>query len=293
MNPTEIPFPSDVVLASAATAPCDRAELRRQLRAGSLTRVMRGVYAPGPVAWEAQMRIALAITGPRAAISHTSAARCWGWGTGLPAGPLTLTRYEDLNSPGHRAEIAVFRRPLPPSQLDTWRGLPITGRPRTLLDVVAALAEVDAVRWLEVNLSSMRSLMDEALALGGHRSGMVRRRLLLADESSESWLETAFRLLVSRAADAQMPVSQYTLTHGGRFIARFDFAWPGLRIAVELDGRSFHETPSDVMRDRDRHNGAGALRWIVLRFTWADVVKYPEKVLAAIRLAMFEAASAA
>lgn len=58
--------------------------------------------------------------------------------------------------------------------------------------------------------------------------------------------------------------------HLGRGFA-FDFAWPELRLAVEVDG-AVHRIKGRFAADVERHNLAQLLGWRVLRFRPADVL---------------------
>jgi hypothetical protein len=51
---------------------------------------------------------------------------------------------------------------------------------------------------------------------------------------------------------------------------RFDFAWPDLKLAVEIEGQGRHQTFIGFRRDCDKYNAALALGWRVLRFPAAD-----------------------
>ena len=52
---------------------------------------------------------------------------------------------------------------------------------------------------------------------------------------------------------------------------RFDFAWPSLWVAVEIEGGSWiggrHANPMGMHNDCDKYNAAVARGWRVLRFT--------------------------
>lgn len=55
---------------------------------------------------------------------------------------------------------------------------------------------------------------------------------------------------------------------------RFDFAWPELRIAVEVDGMhpsGRHNTPQGIANDNDKRNEAQIMGWLVLAFTAKQV----------------------
>lgn len=70
---------------------------------------------------------------------------------------------------------------------------------------------------------------------------------------------------------------------------RFDFAWPGLKIAVEADGGIYgkgkpcptckrkpvagHGSIQKILRDMEKLNNAQAIGWIVLRFPVDQLLK--------------------
>jgi len=51
---------------------------------------------------------------------------------------------------------------------------------------------------------------------------------------------------------------------------KFDFAWPELKLAVEIEGQGRHQTFVGFRRDCDKYNAALAMGWRVLRFPAAD-----------------------
>ena len=67
---------------------------------------------------------------------------------------------------------------------------------------------------------------------------------------------------------------------------KIDVAFPELKIAIETDGWAFHSDPDAFRRDRKRQNYLILQGWRVLRFTWLDLVEYPQRVIAEIRAAI-------
>jgi very-short-patch-repair endonuclease len=51
---------------------------------------------------------------------------------------------------------------------------------------------------------------------------------------------------------------------------QMDFAWPAIKLCVELDGRGRHQTVDGVRKDCEKHNEAVRLGWRVLRFPSTD-----------------------
>jgi hypothetical protein len=78
----------------------------------------------------------------------------------------------------------------------------------------------------------------------------------------------------------------------GIFLAEVDFAYPDLRLAIEVDGFGVHGTPRAMAKDFVRQNGLVPYGWHVLRFTWRQVVREPEMVARAIAGALAGLAAA-
>ena len=70
---------------------------------------------------------------------------------------------------------------------------------------------------------------------------------------------------------------------------RFDFAWPQVMVAVEIDGAIFangrHAVGAGIAADADKYNAAIALGWKVLRFTETQL-RRPDKVFELLLVAM-------
>ena len=80
-----------------------------------------------------------------------------------------------------------------------------------------------------------------------------------------------------------MPRFQYVIRRGKVFVAKVDFAYPEIKLAIEVDGYETHSSLDAFQHDRSRQNDLVELGWTVLRFTWDDVVHRPEAVASRIR----------
>lgn len=94
------------------------------------------------------------------------------------------------------------------------------------------------------------------------------------EEARVSEGEEALALHV-RAYGLPEPERQYRFHPERRW--RFDFAWPELKLAVEVDGvlwgeQGGHQRPDDYADDCEKLNEATLLGWRVLRFTPAQVL---------------------
>jgi hypothetical protein len=58
-----------------------------------------------------------------------------------------------------------------------------------------------------------------------------------------------------------------------------DFAYPELRVAIELDGLAKRTSRQAVDRELARQNAMVLDGWRVLRFTWSDVTERPGRVV--------------
>jgi len=116
------------------------------------------------------------------------------------------------------------------------------------------------------------------------RHGGAELRSLLAEVQPEprlrSELERRFLALLARTSLPSPQVNVLIEVEG--VLHEVDFVWPRHRVAVELDGRAFHDTPfaREVDHERDaRFRRAG---WQVQRFTWRQVAEQADPVTATL-----------
>lgn len=75
-----------------------------------------------------------------------------------------------------------------------------------------------------------------------------------------------------RYAELPEPVREYQFAAHLKRRFRFDFSWPLVQVAVEIEGaiyrpgRGAHSSVSGIKRDIEKHNLAVELGWRVLRF---------------------------
>jgi very-short-patch-repair endonuclease len=102
---------------------------------------------------------------------------------------------------------------------------------------------------------------------------------------SQSVLETrVFQLF--RRAHLPAPIAQYQIKDRGRLIAIVDFAYPDARLAIEADGREWHEPHVRFQRDRSRGNRLTLLGWRVIHITWEDLTRRPDSVVETVKKAL-------
>ena len=232
------------------------------------------------------LRAALLHAGPAAALSHTTALAVWG----LRAldRPLHLTVDQSVKRAG-APDLLVHRRLRfdPESAQCVQRsGLLVTALPRTVVDSWPLLPPAER-RPLALDLSNRGLItaerLSEALAerpnVAGRRG--LRQTIDLIAEGCRSELEAHGVLRVFSHRSLPRSVGQYPVQLPTRRI-RLDRAWPEVKLAVELDGAQHHTSPADRQKDLARDRELAALGWIVLRFTYADVLRDPEGVRAKV-----------
>ena len=89
------------------------------------------------------------------------------------------------------------------------------------------------------DLAEVRWLAGAALGPGCRRA---RRACALADGLAGSPQETRLRLMIGRSG-LPVPIAQFQVLDGGRFVARVDVGWPRQRLALEYD-RLWHAEPA-------------------------------------------------
>jgi hypothetical protein len=160
---------------------------------------------------------------------------------------------------------------------------------------ITSLGQTVSQLCYDLTCDDLVCLLDSALHLGWdptlhplNRAKMayLSAALALADGRSESALETLLRLLLVRAGVGPETLQLKLYDDRGRRIARLDMAWPSRMLAVEADGREFHDKVEALYRDRDRQNDVVIDDWRVLRFTWYDLIHRPARVLEKVRAAL-------
>jgi very-short-patch-repair endonuclease len=229
----------------------------------------------------ARIRVAVWSYGDLAAASGLAAA----WWLGLTKfAPDIVEVTVPRNSHGRsRDGCRVRRRDLDTSDVVIHRRIRVTALPMTVLE--AAIKRGGGAKLMDSALQNHVGLTDlwrtHLRNKGRYGSPRARRLLQAAADGARSEAE---RLLIKllRAAritgwKANYPVGPY----------KIDVAFPELKIALETDGWAFHSDPEAFRRDRKRQNYLILQGWRVLRFTWLDLVEYPQRVIAEIRAAIW------
>ena len=280
-----------------------RAALHRAIAAGSFTSPHPGVYvvAGAPASWEQSLLAAILAAGPGAVASHRSGGRLWEM-TDQSDDTVEITV---PRSRGPRLKGVTVHRSsdLVDGHVIEFNRIPVTKPARVIVDLGSVLPAdkvEDALdRALTRRLTSIAGvewMLNEVPRLGRNGAGVAARILddrALGRAAADGQLEPRMARLLTKAG-LPPAVYHFVIRDGaGRFLAEVDFAYPELRLAIEVDGWSIHGTPRAMGKDFVRQNGLVPYRWHVLRFTWDQVVRKPEYVAATIAAALSALAAAA
>jgi very-short-patch-repair endonuclease len=158
--------------------------------------------------------------------------------------------------------------------------IPVTSSGRTLLDLGAVYGDRTVERALEAalrrNLLTVSQLDGFLGRLGrsGRNGAGVLRRVLAARRPgaapTDSDMETRVLQLLRRHG-LPPPATQFEVRDGPAFVARVDFAYPELKIAIEYDSYQEHLGAIALVNDAGRRNALAALGWAMLVATASDV----------------------
>ena len=184
---------------------------------------------------------------------------------------------------------------MPPSDTRTLASIPTTNTHRTMVDLTAVLQPDALERVLDdclhrglIEPGRIHARMDE---LGGPGRPSIRAlKEMLAVRGNQlamplTVLENKF-LNILRKGGIDEPEAQVSVESDTETKWRLDFAYPGHKVLIEVDGRRYHAARQRQKNDMRRDNVMNVRGWTVLRFTWEDVVNDPEYVLDLVRQAL-------
>jgi very-short-patch-repair endonuclease len=241
---------------------------------GQLRRVGRGLFVAGEVT-------DIEVAARFGCVSHATAAQLLGLDLLRPPGLHITAKHRRRALP---TGVTLHRSDLGAGDVLELSGILVTSPTRTVLDCARTLDVANALVLID---SALRQSMLTRDALGaaaadlrGHGCVRARRVAGLCDARSESALETLARLLLhSHGLRPELQVDLFD----GSFVARVDMLFRDEGLVVELDGFAHHATATAFQRDRRRHNALACLGLRVVRFSWDDVTRRPDYVVATVQ----------
>jgi very-short-patch-repair endonuclease len=261
---------------STLTGHCGTAEIRRLVASGDLVRDARGRYAL-PQA-DASIRAAGRLA---AVLSHRSAALFHGWEQKSPPSTPELTLAKSRHvTPDQRRGVILHRSTLSPSDIDG----PATSARRTIADCLRSLPEDEALAIADSVLrsraetsSSLRAFVGTLRGPGSHQARMTAAA---ANGLAANPFETELRRL---ATIAGLDVRPQVPLYDAHFLGQPDLVDVNRRIILEADSFEWHGSRRALVRDARRYNGFVVAGWVVLRFSWEDVMHHPDDVVRVLR----------
>lgn len=263
---------------------------RSQLRGPAFRRLYRDIYVDSSIHPDHRdwCRAATLLLPPGGAIGLQSAAHLWSV-RGLDPGPDVRVLVPPSASLRPQPHLVVRRAQLSAGDITPLFGIPVTTPVRTAFDLARFLPPGDAVVALDAMLRQSKVSPAALLAyIESHAwwpgVASARRAFSLADGRAESPMETRMRLVIVES-DLPMPIAQFKIFNGRRFVARVDFAYEEEKLALEYDG-DYHRDRMAFRFDMERERELFRLGWRLLRFNADDVLRFSDRMVAEIRAAL-------
>ncbi len=249
---------------------CSRVEVDRALRTGALVQVSHGRYALAEVA--DAPALAHAVNG---VLSLTSAALHHGWEVLRPPGqPHVLLPRKRRISPERREGIVVHRGDLSP---DDRAGI-ATSKLLTLTQCLRQLPHDEALAVADSALRAgdgalLRRVVED---IRGPGSDQVRAVAAAARREAANTFESALRSIALSVP--RLAVEPQVVISSAHVWARPDLVDARLRVVLEAESYEWHGDRAGFRKDVRRYTLLTAEGWVVLRFTWEDVMFRPDWV---------------
>lgn len=270
-----------VATRAALIAATSRAEVDAALADGDLVAVARGRYAL--LGADEALVAAHRLSG---VASHFSAALRHGWQVRIPPEQPHVTVPRNRVVDQQRKGVVLHRTSLSPDDIDG----AVTSRDRTLLDCMRSGAFVDGLCVADSALRdgmTAQHLWAIARDARGPGSAQVRRIAKLADGRSANAFESALRGIAVDVAGLRV-IPQLSLYGRSGFLGRPDLVDERLGIVAEAESFEWHGDQASLYRDARRFNLLVVNGWLVLRFTWPEVMFHPLEVAAILEAAVAE-----
>lgn len=273
-------FTAEQAILDGATA----RQVRYRLESGRWVRVAgRGLAAAGGDGGDPHPPRMLAraarLTWPEAVACRRTAAAVLGFP--VQPGPVAQVSARTGRRPWSRLE--------PHSPAAAWHdvvvvhGLPVTDRLRTAVDCLGLLPfeqALDLYAWLGTHRVVTRNSISAATRDAFNRAGtpQLRRLLNVTPHGAVSAAELRVHGALRRARVGGWTANAPILV-AGRVVAVADLLFDHERVIIEVDGLRAHSGQTAFIRDRRRQNALVAAGYLVLRFTWWDVVERPDAIV--------------
>ncbi|MFH5232407.1 DUF559 domain-containing protein [Antrihabitans spumae] len=260
--------------------------ISHRVTTGEWRRVSRGVYlrADREFAAAAQVRAAVFAAGEGAVADGPTAA----WWHGLMDRPVVPHCVTIPSSRRIRPikGVRVRHRTLHPADIVSRRHLAVVGLPLAVLEASVAIPRgavlMDRALQRYTTLAQLSVVHERNAGRAG--ASAAARLLSAAGEGGASEAERMLLRLFRRAGVTGWQVHVRSLGF------EIDVAFVRERVAIEVDGWSWHRDAERFARDGARQNILVNAGWHVLRYTWHDLEYESDRVLAEVATALRRAA---
>ena len=260
-----------------------RGELERAVARGEVVRVRRGHYALPTD--DAAMAAAHELTGTAILLS---AAAHWGWARKWSPKLPQVAVPRGRNFQPDRTRHDVRWRTVPRDDVvDGW----VTSRARTLVDCATllpfdeALAVTDSALRAGLGTRDRQALKRLRGSVPAQHRRRVERVFAATDAGAANPFESILRAIALDVAGLTV-ATQVRIDDAEGWVGRVDLADLELRLVLEADSMEYHGERSLQDRDCARYTRLTTSGWLVLRFTWEQVMHKPEWVRDQIRAAV-------
>jgi hypothetical protein len=250
-------------------------QIRHRVRTGRLVPIHPGVFAVGPEPLDdsGRFRAAVLAGGPGALLAGRAACAWWGVVQAAPPVIDVLVSAKRRARPGVRFRLAAVHS----GEATVREGIPIVCPARAILDLARETDGRELERALNearvLHLPDSPSLRDLVDRYPGRRGVRAARQALALFEAgptpTRSCAEERVLAIIDRHG-LPRPLTNHPVTSAdGRFL--IDFAWPNLRVALELDAWSTHSGRRQMAADRRRDRALRIAGWLPSRIFVDDV----------------------
>lgn len=261
----------------------------RILAGPSVQRVFRGVFVRRGTRLTTRIRAtaALRIAPAGALVARQTAAVLMG--AVVPDDPRIHLRLESgrMRVPG----VVASCRARPPL-VALLHGLVATTAEDTFVDLVPELGLVDLVvlgdSLVRRGRTTTHRLTTAACAVRGQHRALALRAAGLVRAGVDSPMESRLRMLLVLAGLPEPVVDHHDVDEFGRVLRRYDLSFPGVRLAIEYDGRQHAESDHQWERDVERREQLDNEGWRIVVVLSKGIYREPERTLERVAAAMRE-----
>ena len=263
-------------------------QIQRRVATSERVRILPGAFAFSavPLTWWSWSFAAVVSLGTGGVLLAGLAAAVRRWVE--PRFPITVAVPRESRPRWPREKLLAMRVPVASHEVVNADGLPITTRARTAADIAHTLP-----------LGAAQDVLDRLLVLGhitlpelteavyrSKRNGAAQARHLVATAADRA-ASTAERLAQRLFQDAGLLafVANYPV-RCGRQVWKIDIAFVAAKVAVEINGWAIHRLPDRGRADYAKSADLQAAGWLVLTFTWNDLIERPHAVIERGRAAL-------